>query len=310
TGAAALRDAATALLDAFDEVAFALEQGGQSPKPARDASAALSDLRKTLATLDDAGQARLAAIERDVLDVARRMVGTAAAVAQRGAYTADDLPPLFRHRMVSKDGQLVALYAFPSGDIWDNAFARRFVATVEGMDADASGLALDIVRHQDLIISGFIEAAGWAALLIALFLLLTFRNLRHAVLAMAPLILGWVWMVGVMKPAGLRFDIANLVALPLLLGIGIDAGAHIIHRYRESAADNGGRAKVDHLVRGTGTAVLVSSLTTMLGFAALTFGGYGAMKSLGLLLVIGIAFSFLASTVVLPAILVLTGRAE
>ena len=306
----ALRKAATGLLDAFDEVAFALEQGGQSPKPAQEASEALSELRKTLAELDEAGQRRLAATERDVLEVAQRLVGTAAAVAKRGTYAPEDLPPLFRHRLVSKDGALLALHAFPSGDIWESGFARRFVAAVEGMDADASGLALDIVRHQDLILAGFVEAAGWAALLIALFLLLIFRSVRHAALAMTPLILGWVWMVGIMKPTGLQFDVANLVALPLLLGIGIDAGAHIIHRYRESAEDNGGKAKVDHLVRGTGTAVLVSSMTTMLGFAALTFGGYGAMESLGLLLVIGIAFSFLASTLVLPAILVLTGRAE
>lgn len=305
-----LRAAATALLDAFDEVAFALEQGGRSPEPARAASAALSELRKTLSTLDDAGAARLAATERDVLAVARRLVGTATAVAARGHYAAADLPPLFRNRMVSKNGTLLALHAFPSGDIWEDGFARRFVAAVDAIQPEASGLALDIVRHQDLIIAGFIESAGWAALAIALFLLLVFRNVWHAALAMLPLALGWVWMIGAMKPAGLQFDIANLVALPLLLGIGIDAGAHIVHRYRESAAEHGGKAQVSDLVRGTGAAVLVSSLTTIIGFAALTFGGYGAMRSLGLLLVIGIAFSFLASTLLLPAILVITRRAE
>jgi hypothetical protein len=212
--------------------------------------------------------------------------------------------------MVSKDGTLLALHAFPSGDIWEDTFARRFVAAIDTIQPEASGLALDIVRHQDLIIAGFIQSAGWAALFIALFLMLVFRSLRHAALAMLPLALGWVWMIGAMKPAGLQFDIANLVALPLLLGIGIDAGAHIIHRYRESAAEHGGTARVSDLVRGTGAAVLVSSLTTMFGFAALTFGGYGAMRSLGLLLVIGIAFSFLASTLLLPALLVITRRAE
>src|SRR5690606_8788424 len=147
------------------------------------------------------------------------------------------------------------------------------------------------------------------ALIIIAFLWLVFRSLRHALLTMLPLVVGWLWMLGVMKPLGLRFDVANLVALPLLLGIGVDAAAHIMHRFRESAAEHG-VARVSELVRGTGAAVLVSSLTTMVGFGALMAGGYGAMESLGLLLVVGIAASFLASTLLLPALLVLAGRAR
>lgn len=306
----ALVAAAVALGDAFDELAFALEQGGRPPGPARDVSAALAGLRRTLAGLDDRGRARLAEVEAETLGVARRLVHTAAAVAARGTYAASDLPPLFQHRYLAKSGPGVALFVFPSGNIWDETFARRFVAAVEAVSPTASGLALDIVRHQDLIVRGFLEASAWAALFIVLFLTLVYRSARHALLAMLPLGLGWVWMVGAMKPTGLSFDVANLVALPLLLGIGIDAGAHVMHRYRESAAAHGGRARVAELVRGTGTAVLVSSLTTMVGFGALAFGGYGAMHSLGLLLVLGIAFTFLASTLLLPALLVLTGRAE
>ena len=105
-------------------------------------------------------------------------------------------------------------------------------------------------------------------------LLLVFRSLVDAALALFPVTLGWLWMLGLMPPLGLHFDIANMVALPLVLGIGVDAGVHVVHRYRESraAAGPGGHARLADLVEGTGAAVLVSSLTTMVGFGALIGG--------------------------------------
>ncbi|PIE18400.1 MAG: hypothetical protein CSA66_04775 [Proteobacteria bacterium] len=310
TAAEPLAVAVTGLLDAFDEVAFALSQAGRSPRVAREASEALGALAKTLRGLDDAGRARLSSLEREVVEVARRALATAEAVAARGRYAPEDLPPLFRVRYVSKDGQALALFAHPAGDLWDHAFAGRFTAAIHALQPTASGLGLDVIRHEQMITSGFIRAALISAALVLLFLLFIFRRVSDALLAMLPVLVGSIWMLGAMKPVGLQLDIANMVALPLLLGIGLDSGAHMIHRYRESLAEGGDRARLSDLVRGTGAAVMVSFLTTMVGFGALIAGDYGAMKSLGLLLVLGVGMVLLASVLLLPAVLVLLGRAR
>jgi len=310
TTAADLAVAVRDLGDAFDEVAFALEQGGRDATPAREATLALSELRHTLEELDADGQGRLARVEGEVFDVIGRVTRTAVAVAERGRYAPEDLPPFFRVRFVSRDGALLALHVNPSGDIWDNDFAGRFAAAILELQPEASGLGLDILRHQELIIDGFVRATGYAAVLILLLLFLVFRRVGDVLLAMVPAALGWVWMVGGMKPAGLQLDIANLVALPLLLGIGIAGGVHMVHRTRQSRRDSGGPARLVELVSGTGAAVLVSFVTTMVGFGALTAGGYGAMESFGGILVLGVGFCLLATVVVLPALLVVLGRAR
>lgn len=309
TEPARIRAAVVALQDAFDELAFALEQGGRDPATAREAATALKDLAHTLADLPPERHALLAGIERDIAEIARRVLVTARAVAERGAYAPSDLPPLFRVRYVARDGAALALFAYPSGDIWDTAFARRFEQVIHGIQPEASGLALDIPRHETMITSGFERAALYAALLVALMLLLVFRSVADAALAMMPVVIGWIWMLGLMPAFGLEFDIANVVALPLVLGIGVDTGCHLVHRARESRA-GGEIAHLGELVRGTGSAVLVSALTTMVGFLALLTGGYGAMVSLGLLVVLGIGMCLLASLLVLPALLVVLGRAD
>ena len=80
---------------------------------------------------------------------------------------------------------------------------------------------------------------------------------------------------------GLSFDVANIVILPLLLGIGVDAGAHVMARCQQAAREHGGVAPLGELHGTTGVALVGASLTTIAGFAALMVGDYGAMKSLG-----------------------------
>jgi len=225
-------------------------------------------------------------------------------VAQRGAYAPSDLPALFRARFVSKDGTRLALHANPAGDVWAPGFADRFATAVRALDQEAAGVALNIVPHQRYITQGFHRAAGYSLLLVAVVLWFAFRRASDVLFALLPVLLGWTWMLGAMRPLGIEFTPANMVALPLLLGIGLDAGVHMVHRCRHGQA-RGGLAE---LMQGTGAAVGVASITTMVGFGALMAADYRAMQGLGMLLCIGIGFSLLASILVLPALLLVTGR--
>ncbi len=310
TTAEELLPAVSEVIDTLDEVRFAVEQGGQ-PTAGVDATiAAFKSLKARLSSLDEASAARLAGIENEVGALLERAVGTAQAVAKRGHYLPTDLPELLRKRFVSKDGEVLALYAVPAGAFWDGEVAERFTADVEAIDPRASGLAINTHLHEVMIIDGFRRAAGIAAALILILLMIDFRGIRNALLALVPTILGWLWMLAVMAALGLTFNVVNVICLPLVIGVGTAFGVHLMHRAEESGKARDGVASLDELLRGTGSAVIISALTTMVGFGALMLGQHGAMFSLGLTMVIGIGTCLAASIVVLPALLYLLGRAR
>ncbi len=299
-----------AVADGLDEVRFGLTQAGQSTADVDLAIAAFRTLKTRLETLDEPGKARLADIEPTLAELLRRAVTTGRAVADRGHYVGSDLPLLFRERFVAHQGEGIALYVIPAGSAWKSETAQAFRTAVAAIDPDVSGLAVNINLHENMIITGFRRAAALAAVLIFIVIGIQLRSWRDAALALVPTGLGWLWMLGVMAVIRLNFNVANIVALPLVIGIGTAFGVHLMHRYQESAHNHGGVARLDDLVRSTGGAVVLSALTTIASFAALMLGDYGGMSTFGLMMVLGITSCLVASLLVLPALLALLGRAE
>jgi predicted RND superfamily exporter protein len=300
----------TAIVDALDEVRFGMEQAGQPTTDLETAIAGFRGLKQRLVVLDESGKRRLAEVAPRLGGLLGRAVTTARAVAERGSYAPEDLPRLFRERFVARDNSAVALYVIPSGSAWDGPTGQAFHAAVKAIEPDVSGLAVNINLHETMIITGFRKAAGLSGLLIFVIVLVQLRSLRDAVFALLPTALGWLWMLGVMALFGLNFNVANVVALPLVLGIGTAFGVHLMHRAQGSAAVHGGVARLDELIRGTGGAVVLSALTTIASFAALMLGDYGGQSLFGLTMVIGISACLLASLLVLPALLAVLGRAK
>lgn len=307
----ALRLAVRDVADALDEVRFALEGAGMPSEPADQAKGAFVSLGKTLDGLDAGGRERVAGMHAKLAALLEPAWDTARDVAERGHFVPTDLPALFRHRYVSNDTQAVALFAVPSGRFWQEEVAERFARDVRTVDPDASGLALDHVRHGRMIMNGFERAAAYAAGIVLLLLLIDFRSVGDALLALVPTALGWLCMLGIMAAFGLTFDVANIVSLPLVIGIGIAFGVHMMHRVREEPRrGDTERPSIDTVVRGTGGAIIVAALTTMVGFAGLTTSAYGGMKSFGLVMVIGIGTCLLTTLLILPAVLVALKRAR
>jgi predicted RND superfamily exporter protein len=244
-------------------------------------------------------------------DSFRRAWQTASNIVARGGYVPSDLPEVLQAQFVSLDGEAVALQVIPAGDIWDPSVAARFYREVIAVAPEATGMAMHIDAHLRFIREGFTRAAAMAAFLILLVLAIAFRTVRDASLAFLPCVLGFAWMLGVMVLIDFPFDAANIVVLPLILGIGVDAGVHLMERVRQSERETAdGIASLSEVVGGTGSAVALASCTTMAGFAMLMLADYGAMQSLGLLMTIGIGCCLVASLWVLPAILKWTGRAH
>jgi predicted RND superfamily exporter protein len=105
-------------------------------------------------------------------------------------------------------------------------------------------------------------------------------------------------------------NVANIVAFPLSLGMGVEAGAHVMSRCRQSELDRGGKARFADIVAGTGTGVMLASTTTIVGFGALIAADYRAMKGLGIVMCVGMTMNLLAALVFLPALLLVTKRVE
>ncbi|MEM9460365.1 MAG: MMPL family transporter [Myxococcota bacterium] len=297
------------VVDALDESLLAMTQAGLPTAAMDEAIAAFRSLRDRARDLDDAGRERLAGLESQAAALLRSAWTTARAVAERGYYEPGDLPELFARRYASRDGRSVALFVVPAGRFWERDVAERFRLDMVEIDPKVSGLATVHVRHGEIVVEGFRRAALLAAGLVLLILAVDFRSLKDAVLALVPTVVGWLWMAGLMVLVGLRFDVANVVSMPLVLGIGIAFGVHMMHRCREvEARDEPVEGRLDTVVRGTGGAIAVAALTTMVGFGGLTVSAHGGMTSFGRLMMVGIGTCLLATVLVLPALLLVIRR--
>jgi hypothetical protein len=138
---------------------------------------------------------------------------------------------------------------------------------------------------------------GATFLIVALLMLVNFRSLRWAGLALVPLVVGILWMLLLMEVFGIMLNFYNMIVLPAVLGIGNDAGVHLVHRYREE-----GEGTIWPVLRSTGEHVTMGSLTTMIGFGGLLLSFHPGLHSIGVLAVVGIGTTLLSAVFFLPAL--------
>ena len=169
----------------------------------------------------------------------------------------------------------------------------------------ASGVGVTLVDFGRATVDSFQQALTLAFVLIAALLFFLWRNAADVGLALAPLVLSAVLTVGVMAAGGIDFNFANVVVLPLLFGVGIDSGIHLVHRSKHALA-----AGESLLETTTARAVFYSALTTVVSFGTLAFSSHRGVQSLGILLTLGMAITVLCNLVVLPAMLELRTRRE
>ncbi|MEM7229061.1 MAG: MMPL family transporter [Planctomycetota bacterium] len=207
----------------------------------------------------------------------------------------DALPAIARSLYVSDDGRLLAM-VHPRGDIWDVEQLEHFVADLEAIDADATGVPMTHLASLHDMRAAFSRAILFAAAFVVLFIGLDFRSIRYTLLSLIPTALGMVWLLEAMSLLGVSFNLANFFAIPILIGIGVDNGVHVVHRRREG----GGRSEV---LGSTGRAILTTSLTTTLGFGTLLLASHRGLQSLGAVLVIGSLATMCGAVLVLPMLL-------
>ena len=209
--------------------------------------------------------------------------------------TLDDLPPALRERYVGRTGKFV-LRAYPTANIWERPALEAFINDLRAVSPDWTGTPVNIYEYTGLLKRSYEQAAWYALIAIALLLWAHFRRLPLVLLALSPLLLGVVWMVGVMAWLGLSFNAANIMTLPLILGAGVDNGVHILQRFREDPD-----AAV--IRTGAGRSIILTSLVSIIGFASLATADHRGIASLGTIMTIGIGATTLAALAIFPPLL-------
>jgi predicted RND superfamily exporter protein len=171
-------------------------------------------------------------------------------------------------------------------------------------DITVASISMVLMEMKRIIERDFINAIMIALAGVFLALLVQFKELRGVIYSLISLGMGVVWMLGFMGIFGISLNFANVVVAPMVIGIGIDDNIHIYHRYRE-----GGKGKILNAVRFSGRAVIMTTVTTILGFGSLTFARYGGLSSIGFVAVVGVFFCLVSALFVLPALVAL-GRGE
>ncbi len=211
---------------------------------------------------------------------------------------------LSRYLKVDDQGVRIATYVYQERSSWKAGPPAQLVAELISLGSvKVSGVN---ILSQELK-SKVYQDAKWATLLallgVCLLLYLDFRNLKDTLLSLIPLGFGVLWMFGLMDLFGMKLNLMNIFAVIMILGIGVDYGVHILHRYYES-----GECDISVTILQVGKAVLMAALTTIFGFGSITFSDYPGLVSMGVACILGVGACMVASLVLLPAILLVWGK--
>ncbi len=228
---------------------------------------------------------------RELLDVKRLSV--------------EDLPENLLRKFETIDGsQAYFAQILPSVQLRDGKNAIAFaedsheIQTASGKVFYSSSSNIIFADMLRLMLRDSPRAISLTVIVVFLILLTDFRSLRSALLVIFPLACGTVWMCGSLYLQDLKLNFYNMVALPTIIGMGIDNGVHLYHRYRQE-----GPGSMPVVIRSTGGAMFISMLTTMVGFFGLMMATHPGLNSIGRLALIGLLTCFVAAVLVLPAIL-------
>lgn len=212
------------------------------------------------------------------------------------ALVVDDLPASLRHRFFGKDGS-VAFFATPAGNIYDHQTLVDLMEQVYSVSPDATGFPTTHHAFSKVVVDSY-RVGTLAAILVALlWISLALRRLRSVIIASLPLLIGGGWMMGLMSLGGMSFNFANLIGLPLVMGLAVDYGVWYAHRRRDFPDVSGWT-----VARRAGKAILLAAVTTLAGLGAITLASYRGIASMGVAVTIGLVSCVVAALLISPAI--------
>lgn len=217
-------------------------------------------------------------------------------------FSEQELPESVSSRWHSYTGEyLVAIY--PSDNIGDDESLRRFVRSIQQVAPQATGMPVISLEAGDAVIEAFVQAFSLALAGVVVALLIMLRSIKYTVLVLIPLLLSSIFTGVFTVLLEIPFNFANIIALPLLLGLGIDSSLHMVHRSMDNKVES------EVLIHtSTARAIFYSALTALVDFASLMFSSHKGTASMGILLTVGLAFTLVCTLIILPSLLRSPGR--
>jgi len=188
------------------------------------------------------------------------------------------------------------LMVYPKKDVWQRESQEEFIKDLTKIDPNVTGTPVQLYYYTDLLKMSYEEAARYSLIAITLLVFIHFRSPLSVALSLIPVAVGFLWLGGIMGCFRIPLNPANIMMLPLVIGIGVTNGIHILNRFAEEQTPN-------ILARSTGKAVLVSGLTAIAGFGSLILAKHRGIQSLGYVMSIGLATCMIAGLTFLPALL-------
>jgi hopanoid biosynthesis associated RND transporter like protein HpnN len=212
-----------------------------------------------------------------------------------GPLRIQDLPSALKDRFIGVTGKYLIM-VYPKEDVWKRDNQKRFIDDVQKVDPTVTGTPVQLYYYTESLRSSYVEAAYYSLAAIAILVFIHFRSPLSLALALIPVAVGFIWLGGIMGFFGIPLNPANIMTLPLVIGIGVTNGIHILNRFAEEQTPN-------ILARSTGKAVLVSGLTAIAGFGSLILAQHRGIRSLGYIMSAGLATCMIAGLTFLPALL-------
>jgi hopanoid biosynthesis associated RND transporter like protein HpnN len=266
---------------------------------AAEVRAAASTLGAQLAAATPAARdAGLLELDRALTERLPEQLERLAQGLRASAFDRGDLPSALTERWLTGDEREL-IEITPEEDVSDNAAARRFITAVHRVVPSATGLPVVYQEASATVVGAFERALLYAFVMVSLIIFVVLRRGKDTLLVLAPIALASLVTAALTVLVDMPFNYANIIALPLLVGIGVDNGIHVVHRMQTEPLDR-------LFDTSTMRAVLASGLTTVASFGNLAFSAHAGTASMGVLLALGLVASMAATLIVLPAWLALT----
>ena len=251
--------------------------------------------------------AKLGAFQRALFNDVRETFDSLRHQDNSGTMRVEDLPPALRDRFVGVTGKYL-LQVYPRKDAWQRENQQEFIhelrQALDPKDTNhpiITGTPVQLYEYTTLLKHSYEVAAMYSLGAIRPLRLCLKRNLGSVILALVPVAIGSIWLGGLMGLCDIPLNPANIMTLPLVIGIGVTNGIHILNRFAEERQPG-------ILAKSTGKAVLVSGLTTIAGFGSLVLAKHQGIQSLGYVMATGVATCMIAGLTFLPALLNLLMR--
>jgi hypothetical protein len=207
----------------------------------------------------------------------------------------EDLPKELCDRFIGKN-RTYLLKVYARGNVWNMDQLEKFVTALETVDPRVTGHPVQTYYASRHMEASYLWAGLYALAAVLALLWIDFRSLTHSLLAMVPLAIGFATMCGCLGWLNIPFNPANMIVLPLILGIGVDHGVHLVHLWRQQRT---------RFVLGDATtvALLLTASTTTASFGALILAKHQGLQSLGQALTVGVTTCLAASIIFFPALL-------